>query len=66
MTAFVTTAARWALIIVPGFALIAEAAAQSASVEEIVVTARKRSESLLEIPVAVSAFTSRQIESTGA
>ena len=36
------------------------------SLEEIVVTARKRSESLLEIPVAITAFSSAQMEAIGA
>ena len=35
------------------------------SLEEIVVTARKRSENLQEVPIAVTAFTERQIEQAG-
>lgn len=45
------------------FPLAAEA--QSIALEEIVVTARKRSESLQDIPVAISAFSADQIEVTG-
>ena len=39
--------------------------AQGAELEEIVVTARKRSESLLEIPLTISAFSAEQIERAG-
>lgn len=38
------------------------AAAQRVALEEIVVTARKRNESLLEVPVAITAFTAANIE----
>lgn len=41
------------------------AQAQQVALEEIVVTARKRAESLQEIPVAISAFTADQMEVTG-
>lgn len=47
------------------FPLSPPAFAQGAELEEIVVTARKRSESLLEIPLTVSAFTAEQIERAG-
>jgi iron complex outermembrane receptor protein len=36
-----------------------------AELEEIVVTARKRTESLQDVPIAVTAFTESQIESAG-
>lgn len=39
--------------------------AQQMALEEIVVTARKRSESLLEIPLTVSAFSAADIEQAG-
>ncbi|MEQ9444650.1 MAG: TonB-dependent receptor [Rhodospirillaceae bacterium] len=39
--------------------------AQQIAVEEITVTARKRSETLLEIPLTVSAFTADDIEQAG-
>ena len=41
------------------------AQAQQLSVEEIVVTARKREERLLEIPLAITAFTAEDIEDAG-
>ena len=39
--------------------------AQDPALEEVVVTARKRSESLQEVPIAVTAFTETQIERAG-
>ena len=54
------TATFVALIAIP-LSAIAQIA-----LEEIVVTARKRSESLLEIPVAITAFSSAQMEAIGA
>ena len=42
-----------------------EVAAQSSVLEEIVVTAQKRAESLQEVPIAVSAFTSEVLEQSG-
>ncbi|MEJ2087762.1 MAG: TonB-dependent receptor [Gammaproteobacteria bacterium] len=39
----------------------AHAAAEGAAIEEVVVTARKREESLQDVPVAVSAFTEEEI-----
>ena len=39
--------------------------AQGAVLEEIVVTARKRNESLLDIPLTISAFSAEQIEQAG-
>ncbi|HEX5776049.1 MAG TPA: TonB-dependent receptor [Caulobacteraceae bacterium] len=38
----------------------------SATVEEVVVTARRRAESLQDVPVAVSAFSGEQLEAVGA
>jgi iron complex outermembrane receptor protein len=43
----------------------AAAADQSSGLEEITVTARKRSETLLQVPVAVSAFDSQKIQQEG-
>jgi iron complex outermembrane recepter protein len=40
-------------------------AADSDELEEVVVTARKRDESLLSVPVAVDAFTEQTIQSAG-
>ena len=39
--------------------------AQAAQLEEVVVTARKRAETLQDVPVAVSAFTAKNIEDAG-
>ncbi len=39
--------------------------AQAALLEEVVVTARKREESLQDVPIAVTAFTSAQIDDAG-
>ncbi|NKB45792.1 MAG: TonB-dependent receptor [Alphaproteobacteria bacterium] len=39
-----------------------EALAQNLAIEEITVTARKRSESLLEVPLAITAFTETDLE----
>lgn len=47
------------------FPLSQTAFAQGAELEEIVVTARKRDESLLDIPLTVSAFSAEQIERAG-
>ena len=44
---------------------IQDIAAQDAELEEIVVTARKRSESVLEIPISVSAFTQDDLDNLG-
>ncbi|MBT5239370.1 MAG: TonB-dependent receptor [Rhodospirillaceae bacterium] len=46
-------------------AIAMPASAQQISLEEIVVTARKRSESLMDIPLTVSAFSSADIEQAG-
>ena len=43
----------------------ASAQAQELALEEIVVTARKREESLMEVPLAITAFTSAMIEAAG-
>jgi iron complex outermembrane receptor protein len=44
----------------------AQAAARSNDVEEMVVTARRRAESLQEVPIAVSSFSGEQLEASGA
>ncbi len=54
-----------ALATAAAMALPIAAEAQNIALEEIVVTARKRSESLQDIPVAISAFSADQIEVTG-
>ena len=47
------------------FALPRLASAQEAALEEIVVVARKRTESLQDVPIAVTAFTASEIEEAG-
>jgi iron complex outermembrane receptor protein len=42
------------------------AIAQNLAIEEITVTARKRSESLLEIPLAITAFSADELDRSGA
>ncbi len=41
------------------------AMAQGTEMEEVIVTARKRDESLLDVPVTVSAFNAQEISSAG-
>lgn len=53
-----------ALIAVMGVTVLGEAMAQAA-LEEVVVTARKRAESLQEVPISVTAFTAEEIASAG-
>ncbi|MDB5495769.1 MAG: TonB-dependent receptor [Phenylobacterium sp.] len=43
----------------------APAVSQSANVEELVVTARRREENLKDVPIAVSAYTAATLERTG-
>ena len=50
----------------PAFAQDSIAATESADETDIVVTARRREESLLEVPIAVSAFTGEALEARGA
>lgn len=54
-----------ALVLAPPPAALAAAQGQAAHRDEIVVTARKREESILEIPVAVTAFRAENIEALG-
>jgi iron complex outermembrane recepter protein len=44
----------------------AQAAASGSDVEEVIVTARRRAESLQEVPVAVSSFSGEALEQSGA
>ena len=44
------------------FSLSAQESVNSIAVEEIIVTARKRSESIQDVPVAVSALSVEQVE----
>ena len=56
-----------ALAATPAAAVRAQIQAQAteSGLEEIVVTARKREEALIDVPVAISAFTAQEIESAG-
>ncbi|MBT8447588.1 MAG: Plug domain-containing protein, partial [Gammaproteobacteria bacterium] len=54
-----------ALIALSAVAVGTPVLAQGAALEEVVVTARKRAESLEDSPVSVTAFTSDRIESAG-
>ena len=51
--------------IVPGVAMAQESAKGSVGLEEIIVTARRREETLIAVPVAVTVLTSKDIESKG-
>ena len=42
--------------------IVPDAVAQQIAVEEITVTARKRAESILEVPLAITAFTEAELE----
>ena len=42
--------------------VVPDALAQQVSIEEITVTARKRAESILEVPLAITAFTEAELE----
>ena len=54
------------LLAVPaGFGLIGTAQADEHVLEEVVVTARKREESLLEVPVSITAITAADIDAKG-
>ena len=56
--------AAWS--VVPTLAIAQTAAADDVGVEEVVVTARRREESLQDVPVAVSAFSAERLEQLGA
>jgi len=68
MRAFVKAAllagAAWS--VVPTLAFAQTAAADDASIEEVVVTARRREESLKDVPVAVTAVSGERLAATGA
>jgi len=49
-----------------GLPVLAQEAAPSGSIDEIVITARRQSESLQDVPATVSVLTTRDIENTGA
>ena len=56
--------AAWSAI--PAIALAQDTAAETGVVEELVVTARRREETLKDVPVAVTAVTAERLEATGA
>ncbi|MCR5876153.1 TonB-dependent receptor [Phenylobacterium sp. J426] len=70
MKAFVKAAlfvgAAWSAIPAIAQAQIATGAEEAGSVEELVVTARRREESLKDVPVAVSAISGERLAVTGA
>jgi iron complex outermembrane receptor protein len=49
----------------PSLAQDSAAAADAVSLEEVIVTARKQSEQLLDVPLAITAFTAEAIEQRG-
>ena len=63
----ISVATAFAVGVTSHLAWVNPAAAQSESLqlEEIVVTARKREESIQDIPISVSAFTANEIETLG-
>ena len=62
-----TSRGRWAAAVTAAIAAIiaAPAPAQTSELTEIVVTARKRDESLQNVPVTVDAFTAQTIKAAG-
>jgi len=54
-----------AMLVAPGFAAAAEDSTAGGQVDEVVVTARKRSEALLDVPVAVSVVSGKALEAQG-
>lgn len=63
-----TSKGRWISILVTLIvtaAVATPAMAQGTELEEIVVTARKRTEALLDVPVVVSAYNTEEIQSAG-
>lgn len=58
-------AALYGSVAIFSASLAAEAVAQQMAIEEITVTSRKREESLLEIPISVSAFSQADIDAAG-
>jgi iron complex outermembrane receptor protein len=53
------------LIVAISLLPVATVVAQEGAIEEVVVTARKRDESLQEVPIAITAFTEQTIEKAG-
>ncbi|WP_374471835.1 TonB-dependent receptor [Phenylobacterium sp.] len=63
MKAALLASAAWSVI--PTLA-VAQEAAEAGVVEELVVTARRREETLKDVPVAVTALSAERLEATGA
>ncbi len=61
----VVTLAPFGMVLEAPTALAQADTSATASIEEVVVTARRREESLQDIPISISAFTSDQIEQMG-
>ena len=59
------TSLSMAVASILGTAVVVPAMAQGTLLEEIIVTARKRDEVLLDVPVVVNAFNAHEIESAG-
>ncbi len=62
----VAAAVGLAIVSGPGNVSAQDTAVQSSGLEEVVVTARKRAESIQEAPLTIQAFTEAQIEERGA
>lgn len=60
LAVFISTA-----LVVTGISMFPAQNVSAAALEEIVVTARKRSESLQDVPIAITAFTETTIEQAG-
>ncbi|HEY8570931.1 TonB-dependent receptor [Phenylobacterium sp.] len=58
--------AAWSVVPTLAFAQAAVAAEETGVIEELVVTARRREETLIDVPVAVTAVTAERLEATGA
>src|SRR6185437_15999465 len=60
-----TCTSRWMVVLGVAVAAAMPAPAQTTDLDEIVVTARKRDESFRNVPITVSVFTERAIQSAG-
>jgi iron complex outermembrane receptor protein len=58
--------AAWSAISTGAYAQTAAPQEETASVEDVVVTARRRDEQLKDVPIAVSALSAERLEQTGA
>jgi len=58
--------AAWGALSATAVAQEVSAEAQASTIDDVVVTARRREETLKDVPVAVSAFSSEQLEQKGA